>query len=152
MLVGARPGLDPDDVKALLRSGARPLANTDASLQGAGVVDVAASAAMPEPRNARQRFQNARLGGWLRHAPRNQYAVENLKSNRWSSNRWTSNRWSSNRWTSNRWTSNRWTATAGPAIAGPATAGRASSGEGVRDEWMEMESRGLIVLSWGAFD
>ncbi|HYH88540.1 MAG TPA: S8 family serine peptidase, partial [Solirubrobacteraceae bacterium] len=108
VLVGARPALDPDDVKALLRSGARPLANTDASLQGAGVVDIAASAAMPEPRNARQRFQNARLGGWLRQAPRNQYAVENLKSNRWSSNRWSSNRWSSNRWSSNRWSSNRW--------------------------------------------
>ena len=109
VLVGARPDLDPDDVKALLRSGARPLANTDASLQGAGVIDVAASSAMPEPSDSRQRFQPARLGGWLRAAPRIQYAVENLTSNRWTSNRWTSNRWTSNRWTSNRWTSNRWT-------------------------------------------
>ena len=108
LLVGARPGLDPDDVKALLRSSARPLANTDASLQGAGVVDAAAAAALRDPRNARQRFAPARLGGWLRSAPRNQYAVEDLNSNRWSSNRWSSNRWSSNRWSSNRWSSNRW--------------------------------------------
>jgi hypothetical protein len=107
LLVGERSGLAPDQVKALLRSSARPLANVDGSLQGAGVVDVAAAADLPAP-DARQRFPTARIGGWLRGALRNQLAVENLKSNRWSSNRWSSNRWSSNRWSSNRWSSNRW--------------------------------------------
>ena len=137
VLVGARPGLDPDEVKALLRSGARPLANTDASLQGAGVVDLAASAAMPEPRNARQRFQNARLGGWLRYAPRNQYAVENLKSNRWSSNRWSSNRWSSNRWSSNRWSSNRW------------SSNRWSSNRWSSNRWSsDRVGRGFVMSGW----
>ena len=65
------------------------------------------------PARAR-RFPEARIGGWMRGALRNQYAVENpqsnrwWRSNRWSSNRWASNRWASNRWSSNRWSSNRW--------------------------------------------
>jgi hypothetical protein len=108
LLVGARPRLEADQVKALLRSTARPLANTDTSLQGAGVIDVAAAMRSGAP-NAHQRFPEARLGGsWRRGALRNQFAVENLSSNRWASNRWASNRWASNRWASNRWASNRW--------------------------------------------
>jgi serine protease AprX len=107
LLVGTQPRLSPDQVKALLRSSARPLADTDPALQGAGVIDVAAAAASPAPK-ARQNFPAARVGGWIHGVLRNQYAVENPSSNRWSSNRWSSNRWSSNRWSSNRWSSNRW--------------------------------------------
>jgi serine protease AprX len=109
LLIGRRPGLEPDEVKALLRSGAHRLANTDTSLQGAGLVDVAASQALAVPRRVEQRFPLARLGGWWRSAPRVQYAVENTKSSRWTSSRWTSSRWTSSRWTSSRWTSSRWT-------------------------------------------
>ena len=95
---GSRSRLDPDAVKALLRSTARPLPNTDSSLQGAGVPDVAAAVGAPAPANARQNFLEARIGGWMRGALRNQFAVENPQSNRWSSNRWSSNRWSSVEW------------------------------------------------------
>ena len=108
LVVGERPRLEPDQVKALLRSTARPLPATDQSLQGAGVVNVLGAARSAVPANARQRFLEARIGGWMRGALSNQFAVENLTSNRWSSNRWSSNRWSSNRWSSNRWSSNRW--------------------------------------------
>jgi serine protease AprX len=108
LLIGERSKLTPDAVKALLRSTARPLAGTDASLQGAGVVNVAAAVGAAVPANARQNFPDARIGGWMRGALRNQYAVENPQSNRWGSNRWASNRWASNRWASNRWASNRW--------------------------------------------
>ena len=107
LLVGARPGLEPDQVKALLRSTARPLADTDTALQGAGVIDVAAAARSAAP-TVRQRFPNARRGGAWRGGIRDQYAIEDPSSNRWGSNRWGSNRWGSNRWGSNRWGSNRW--------------------------------------------
>jgi hypothetical protein len=107
LLVGARPGLEPDQVKALLRSTARPLAGTDTALQGAGVIDVAAAADSAAP-TVRQRFPNARRGGAWRGGVRDQYAIEDPSSNRWGSNRWGSNRWGSNRWGSNRWGSNRW--------------------------------------------
>jgi serine protease AprX len=108
LLVGDRPALDPDEVKALLRSGAHSLPGVDTSLQGAGAVDVAASEAAAAPRRAEQRFLPARLGGWLRQAPHVEYAVENPASSRWSSSRWSSSRWSSSRWSSSRWSSSRW--------------------------------------------
>jgi serine protease AprX len=109
LLAGDRPGLDPDEIKALLRSGARRLPGTDSSLQGAGVVDVAAAEAAAVPRHAEQRFAPARIGSsWLRQAPRVAYAVENPQSSRWSSSRWSSSRWSSSRWSSSRWSSSRW--------------------------------------------
>ena len=108
LLIGDRPGLDPDEVKALLRSGAHRLPGTDSSLQGAGVIDVAASEAASVPRRAEQRFLPARLGGWLRKPLRIEYAVENPASSRWSSSRWSSSRWSSSRWSSSRWSSSRW--------------------------------------------
>ena len=71
LLVGARPRLDPDQVKALLRTTARPLPDTDTSLQGAGVIDVAAAARSAAP-NVTQRYPNARPSiGWrARRAPR----------------------------------------------------------------------------------
>jgi serine protease AprX len=108
-IVADRPGLDPDEVKALLRAGAHPLPGTDTSLQGAGVVDVAASEALPVPRRADQRFPVARLGGWLRGAVSNQFAIENLKGSRWTGSRWTGSRWTGSRWTGSRWTGSRWT-------------------------------------------
>ncbi|MEO8687492.1 MAG: S8 family serine peptidase [Solirubrobacteraceae bacterium] len=108
LLVGERPDLTPDQVKALLRSSARPLAATDESLQGAGVVDVADAISSPVP-NARQRFPDARTGGWLRGGISNQFAVENPKGSRWSGSRWTGSRWTGSRWTGSRWTGSRWT-------------------------------------------
>jgi serine protease AprX len=108
LLVGQRPELVPDQVKALLRSTARPLPLTDESLQGAGVVDVAAAVGAPATRE-RQRFVEARIGGWLRGAVANQFAVENPKGSRWSGSRWTGSRWTGSRWTGSRWTGSRWT-------------------------------------------
>jgi serine protease AprX len=108
LLVGGRPSLVPDQVKALLRSTARPLPATDESVQGAGVVNVAAAAGAPATSD-RQRFPNARGGGWLHGAITNQLAAETHNSSGWSGNRWTGNRWTGNRWTGNRWTGNRWT-------------------------------------------
>jgi subtilisin family serine protease len=110
LLVGARPGLEPDQVKALLRAGARPLPGAGAEAQGAGAVDVAAAvaAAVPNERDVRQRHPRARLGGWLRHAVGIQYAVENLKGSRWSGSRWSGSRWSGSRWSGSRWSGSRW--------------------------------------------
>ena len=110
LVIGERPELDPDEVKALLRAGARPLPGTDASLQGAGVVDVATSAATTLPRRGVvQRFLPARFGGWLRGAVSNHFAVENLTGSRWTGSRWTGSRWTGSRWTGSRWTGSRWT-------------------------------------------
>ena len=153
LLVGARPGLAPDQVKALLRATARPLPGTDTSLQGAGVINVAAAARSIAP-DVSQRYPNARPGaGWRRGVFRDQYAVESPSANRWGANRWGANRWGANRWGANRWGANRCGAPiAGAPTAGAATAGRVSRREGIRDDWTSMESPDVTGLSWGASD
>jgi len=108
LLVGRRTGLEPDEVKALLRGSARPLPGADPAVQGAGVIDVAASAAARTPSRIRQRFANARLGGWLRRAPAIEYAVEDPQGSRWSGSRWSGSRWSGSRWSGSRWSGSRW--------------------------------------------
>jgi serine protease AprX len=109
LLVGQRPRLEPDQVKALLSSTARPLPGADQAVQGAGVIDVAAAAGSSRVPDARQRFPNARMGGWWRGAPSNQFAIENPNGSRWSGSRWTGSRWTGSRWTGSRWTGSRWT-------------------------------------------
>ena len=99
------PSLDPDEVKALLRSTAPPAARHRHARSRAP-----AWSTSPPPRRRRAA---PRADQQLPATPasaagcaarvRNQYAVENLSSNRWASNRWASNRWASNRWASNRW-------------------------------------------------
>ena len=142
LLVGARPGLEPDQVKELLRATARPLPGTDTSLQGAGVIDVAAAARSIAP-DITQRFPNARPGAGWRHGEfRDQYAVEDPSANRWGANRWGANRWGANRWGANRWGANRWGANRWGANRWGANrwgatlddAGRVSSREGIPDE------------------
>ena len=153
LLVGARPGLDPDQVKALLRSTARPLADTDTSLQGAGVVDVAAAGRVREPRDARQRFPHARLGGWLRGAPRNQYAVENLRATAGRATAGPAIAGSSNRWTSNRWIEqplDQQSLVEQPLVEQPLVERRV--GRGFVMSGRKWNPVGLTVLSWGAFD
>jgi hypothetical protein len=108
LLVAARPRLEPDQVKELLRSTARPLPDTDTSLQGAGVIDVAAAARTIAP-DVSQSYPTARPGnGWRRGELRDQWAVETPSANRWGANRWGANRWGANRWGANRWGANRW--------------------------------------------
>src|SRR5205823_2106207 len=106
-LLAARPDLQPDDVKALLRATAHALPGADALRQGAGLIDVAGalSAAVP---GGSQQFKKASADRRPANAPGVEIAVENPDSSRWSSSRWSSSRWSSSRWSSSRWSSSRW--------------------------------------------
>ena len=109
LLLGRRGGLEPDDVKALLRSSAHPLAGTDDETQGAGVIDVAAAAATRTPPPwLRQHFAPARAGGWMHRAPGIEFAGEGPQGSRWSGSRWSGSRWSGSRWSGSRWSGSRW--------------------------------------------
>jgi hypothetical protein len=109
VLLGRRGGLDPDDVKALLRSSAHPLAGTDAATQGAGVIDVAdAAASRTPPPWLHQNFAPARAGGWLQRGLGIEFAGEGPQGSRWSGSRWSGSRWSGSRWSGSRWSGSRW--------------------------------------------
>ncbi|MCV2491530.1 S8 family serine peptidase, partial [Geodermatophilus sp. YIM 151500] len=64
LLLEQRPGLTPDQVKALLTGTARELPNADAIAQGSGLIDVAAASAAPTPQ-AVQTFERATGTGSL---------------------------------------------------------------------------------------
>jgi serine protease AprX len=120
LLVQARPGLEPDQVKALLRNTARPLGG-DTGLEGRGLIDVAAAAAAPAPA-AEQRHRRAVAGRWQgRFAPGLELAVERPDATRWSATRWSATRWSATRWSATRWSATRWSATRWSATRWSAT-------------------------------
>jgi serine protease AprX len=113
LLLQARPGLTPDQVKALLVQSAVKVPNVDALRQGAGQPDVGKAATLATP-TAVQRFTRASLYAIL-NANRSQDVNvdpggtgKNLSANRWSANRWSANRWSANRWSANRWSDSSW--------------------------------------------
>ena len=111
-LLAARPQLDPDEAKAVLRATARPLGATPVELQGAGLVDLTAAASAGVPRDARQRHPRAHGTGRLRGSLGVELAVEHpdADASRWTASRWTASRWTASRWTASRWTASRWTA------------------------------------------
>ena len=59
LLLQARPELTPDEVKALLRTTARPLTGVAANAQGGGVIDITKALATPTPPNAKQTFKQS---------------------------------------------------------------------------------------------
>jgi serine protease AprX len=62
LLLQQRPDLSPDQVKALLRSTARPVASPDPMAVGAGLVDVPAALAAPAPAASQTRERSSGLG------------------------------------------------------------------------------------------
>jgi serine protease AprX len=113
LLIQDEPDLTPDQVKALLVSGAHQLPGAPSRSEGAGQIDVAQAAALPAP-DVEQDFPAASLNAILRAAHGMYVRMDpvgtdaRMTSNRWSANRWSSNRWSSNRWSSNRWSGSSW--------------------------------------------
>jgi serine protease AprX len=104
LLLEQRPGLAPDQVKALLESGARAVSGP-ASGRGAGRVDAARSAALPtpDPQDALQRFTNAVLDlKELTHDGRDANRVD-AGAAEWSGRRWSGRRWSGRRWSGAEW-------------------------------------------------
>jgi serine protease AprX len=113
LLIQRNASLTPDQVKALLVGGASLVPKGAKAAEGAGQINVAASAGLAVP-NVSQQFpaaslyavMNADRGTDVRIDPGG--TDKNLDANRWSANRWSANRWSSNRWSSNRWSDNSW--------------------------------------------
>jgi serine protease AprX len=126
LVVQQRPRISPDQVKALLMDSAQPLANANATAQGAGTLDLRDTITRATPSRVQtwakstgkgslelsrgsQPLNDPELAAIADAVAAGDYqAVSQLLANRWSANRWSSNRWSSNRWSSNRWSSDDW--------------------------------------------
>ena len=105
-LLGARPWLTPDQVKAVLVAGAVDPREAD----GAGRVDLARTLAAPVPGAASvvQRWAPAVVDErTLARAMRDnhQYTTGGAQ---WSGRRWSGRRWSGRRWSGRRWSGASW--------------------------------------------
>jgi serine protease AprX len=127
LLLSQRPDLTPDQVKALLTRTAQPVPGAPVTLQGSGLIDLAAASAAPAPTDARQNWRKSTGLGSLEAARGSVHAIINGKKiagevdargrafdsakvaagirNRtnWSGPSWAGTDWSSVRWGSVRW-------------------------------------------------
>jgi serine protease AprX len=113
-LLQARPELTPDQVKALLKSGAVALPEP-VSASGAGGVDLARTLALPTPSAASvvQPFAPAVLDLrvlWadLTEESRGTAPAVGTGENGWTGRRWSGRRWSGRRWSGRRWSGSDW--------------------------------------------
>jgi serine protease AprX len=117
LLLERRPGLAPDQVKALLTRSATPLANTAPEAQGAGRLDIAAALAVPapDPASVRQLFRPAEIHGLLagllagasgsRHADVGPVGPDGSS---WGGAKWGGSSWGGSSWGGSSWGGSSW--------------------------------------------
>jgi serine protease AprX len=108
-LLQQRPWLSPDQVKALLVSGAVPVGGDTKSAEGAGEVDAAASGAQPAPSasSAAQRFPLAVLDlRRLRSVGSHRHSA--IGDDRWAGSTWSGSTWSGSTWSGSTWSGSTW--------------------------------------------
>ena len=139
LLLDARPGLTPDQVKALLTSTARPVPVSSQQAQGAGIIDPATAAVKLEPSSAVQTFARATGTGTIEGARGSAHVLDDGRElvgeidvfgNSWSGNSWSGNSWSGNSWSGGTWSGNSWSGNSwsGGAWMGSSWSGNSWSG------------------------
>jgi serine protease AprX len=139
LLVQQRPGITPDQVKALLMDTAAPLPSADPSAQGAGLIDMKAARDAATPA-ASQSHELSTGTGSLEAARGTVHVVDPngvelrgeqdifgapWEGNSWSGNSWSGNSWSGGTWNGNSWSGNSWS---GNSWSGNSWSGNSWSG------------------------
>ena len=123
LLLASRPGLTPDQVKALLTSTALPIPNQTAYAQGRGRLQLESAVTAPTP-TTQQTLSASGLGpidasrGAMRVvATCGGAQVEitgeiDVRCQAWDGARWSGSRWSGDAWTGSAWKGSTWTGSA----------------------------------------
>jgi Subtilase family len=141
LLLQQRPGMTPDQVKALLRSTAQRLPAADPVAQGAGIIDLKRARGTATP-SARQTWPTSDGSGSLELARGSAHAELDgavLTGERdafggvwdgvaWSGTSWTGTSWSGGAWTGASWAGSSWS---GGTWSGKSWSGKSWSS----DEW-----------------
>jgi serine protease AprX len=104
-VLSARPELNPDQLKAVLVTGAVDLPDPR-SADGAGRIDLRRSLAVPtpSPEAARQRFAPSVVDlDRVRRELRGEYDDQLGPAGQWNGRRWSGRRWSGRRWSGDTW-------------------------------------------------
>jgi serine protease AprX len=100
LLLQQRPDLQPDDVKSLLTSTARPLPDADATRQGAGLIDLPAAASAAAPNGS----PGTLAVDWFAASEPNTSRSPDTEA--WMGNSWSGQWWAGNSWSGNSWSLN----------------------------------------------
>ncbi|HZJ51168.1 MAG TPA: S8 family serine peptidase [Actinomycetota bacterium] len=116
LLLDKRPGLSPDQVKALFTSTASHLRNADPVAQGAGALDLKAAAAARTPEATQEHVPSEGTGSL--EAARGSAHVEmdgdalsgeqDIFGEPWDATTWARNSWSQTSWSGGLWNSEVW--------------------------------------------
>ncbi len=157
LLLDQRPGLKPDQVKALLRGTAAPMPLADAAGRGAGQIDLAAAATAKTPTSVQTHGVSRGTGSLEKARGTSHVADGNVElrgerdvrgpwraatwakassagtawvGGKWNGVDWTASCWCEDSWAGRSWAGRAWAGTswAGRAWAGRAWAGRAWAG------------------------
>jgi subtilisin family serine protease len=122
LLLQARPGLTPDQVKCLLVRSAKPLSGVDQITQGAGVINVDDARKMALPTDCAQSFPRATGTGSLDAARGSMDIYEDgivldgeqdifglpFDTAEWAGRSWTGTSWQGGDWMGRSWTGDAW--------------------------------------------
>lgn len=121
LLLQAQPNLSPDQVKAILKSTARPLAGVAANAQGGGVIDVTKALASSAPKNAKQTFTKSTGTGSIEAARGTAHLSADdgsilsgevdVMGQAWNGAVWAPNSTAGTAWTGGTWNGNVWAGT-----------------------------------------
>ncbi len=107
LLLDARPGLTPDDVKQLLTGSATPIAGGDDTVIGAGALDIAA-ASLIEPRGSDQTWAPAAADAVLPTAPGVMTVHLDPSGSSWMGSSWMGSSWMGSSWMGSSWMGSSW--------------------------------------------
>ncbi len=147
LLLDQRPGLSPDQVKALLRGTASPMPLADAAGRGAGEIDLLAASLASAPRASQSTEPTTGLGS-LEEARGSQHVSDGdteltgerdilgpWKASRWAAassagTAWVGGRWNGRQWTGDCWCDSTWSGATWSAVtwSGNSWAGRSWAG------------------------
>ena len=135
LLLQQRPGLTPDQLKALLISTAKPLKRATGAEQGAGVLALEAARAAKTPAAATQTWPAATGTGSLESARGSAHVTDadgvaltgeqDVFGQTWDGRMWSGRMWSGDSWTAEGWLGRMWS---GRMWSGDSWTGRMWSG------------------------
>jgi serine protease AprX len=133
LVLEQRPDLTPDQVKALLKSTARPIPGASEACQGAGVIDLKAAFKAPTPEAVQTWEPSTGLGSL--EAARGSYHVEqdgvalvgeqDIFGGTWDGASWSGASWSGTSWSGGEWNGASWS---GASWSGASWSGASWSG------------------------
>jgi serine protease AprX len=123
LITAARPGLNPDEVKALLMASANPIEAANANSQGAGVIDATGAIdfaaglpelpAQPEVEPAQAPFTPKGLDfGWVFNQDARSWLwlARQWQARRWDARQWGDDEWDARQWMARQWAARQWQA------------------------------------------